>query len=68
VQWGPGTSGSGWGQAVAIVPGHGRVVVLGESAMLTAQCDGDRKIGMNLSGNGNRPFAHNIMHWLSGNL
>jgi len=68
VQWDPGTSGEGWGQAVAIVHGRGRVVVLGEAAMLTAQRDGGRKIGMNLPGNDNRQLALNIMHWLSGKL
>ena len=68
VQWGQGTPGAGWGQAVAVVHGRGRVVVLGEAAMLSAQRDGDRKIGMNLPGNQNRQFALNIMHWLSGKL
>jgi hypothetical protein len=68
VQWGSGTSGDGWGQAVALVHGRGRVVVLGEAAMLTAQRDGGRRIGMNLPGNDNRTLALNIMHWLSGKL
>jgi hypothetical protein len=66
VQWSPGTSAEGWEQAVAIVHGRGRVVVLGEAAMLTAQRDGGRRIGMNLPGNDNRQLALNIMHWLSG--
>lgn len=68
VQWGQGTSGAGWGQAVAVVHGRGRIVVLGEAAMLSAQRDGDRKIGMNLPGTENRQFGLNIMHWLSGKL
>jgi hypothetical protein len=68
VQWGPGSPGEGWGQAVALARGRGRVVVLGEAAMLTAQRDGDRRIGMNLPGNDNRQLALNIMHWLSGKL
>ena len=48
--------------------GKGRVVVLGEAAMLTAQIEDGRKFGMNVPGNDNRQFALNIMHWLSGLL
>ena len=68
VAWGEGTPAVGWGQAIALVHGQGRVVVLGEAAMLSAQRDGDRRIGMNLPGNDNRQLALNIMHWLSRNL
>jgi hypothetical protein len=68
VAWDEGTPAVGWGQAVALVHGRGRVVVLGEAAMLSAQRDGDRRIGMNLPGNDNRQLALNIMHWLSGIL
>jgi hypothetical protein len=53
-------------QAVAFDYGQGRVVVLGEAAMITAQIDQQgRRFGMNLEGLDNRQFALNIMHWLS---
>ncbi|MEW6737767.1 MAG: DUF4350 domain-containing protein [Acidobacteriota bacterium] len=57
-------------QAVALYYGKGRVVVLGEAAMITAQVTGDGhiKFGMQRSGNDNKQFALNIMHWLSGLL
>lgn len=52
-------------QGTAIEYGRGRVVVLGEAAMLTAQIANGRKFGMNVSGLDNRQFALNVMHWLS---
>jgi hypothetical protein len=52
-------------QAVALVVGNGRVVILGEAAMITAQIDEKSKFGMNFPPNDNRQFALNIMHWLS---
>ena len=55
------------GQGVAVEYGGGRVVVLGEAAMLSAQLhrfDG-HAIGMNVSGYDNRQLALNIVHWLS---
>jgi hypothetical protein len=46
--------------------GKGRVVVLGEAAMLTAQLTRDDKpFGMQVAGIDNRQLALNIMHWLS---
>lgn len=59
-------SGKDWGQGVAFQHGAGRVVVLGESTMLTALLDGEEKVGMNRRGNDNRKLALNILHWLSG--
>lgn len=53
-------------QAVALPAGKGRVVVLGEAAMLTAQVAGEERFGMNQPGIDNRQLALNIMHWLSG--
>jgi hypothetical protein len=52
----------------------GRVVVLGEAAILSARiirfgpASGrpDLQAGMNLPGNDNRRFAPNVAHWLSG--
>ena len=57
----------GHSQAVAIEAGRGRVVMLGEAGMLSAQID-DRgeKMGMNVAGNDNQAFALNLFHWLSG--
>jgi len=48
----------------------GRVVILGEAAMLSAQLAGANKMpfGMNRPGIDNRQIALNIMHWLSGLL
>lgn len=52
-------------QGLAIKVGKGRVVILGEAAMLTAQLYKSEKFGMNTPGNDNKQFAINIMHWLS---
>lgn len=60
-------------QGLAFVHGRGRVVVLGEAGMLSAQVvsypDGrpDQRFGMNTAP-GNAQFGLNIMHWLSGLL
>src|SRR5262249_44213424 len=61
---------AGWAQGIAFKAGKGRVVVLGEAAMLSAQIAGPSKfkMGMNHPGNDNKQFALNIMHWLSGLL
>ena len=66
VQYGAERPAEGWGQGVALVHGRGRVVVLGESGVLTALLDGGRKVGMNAKGNDNRKLALNTLHWLSG--
>lgn len=61
----------GHAQGIAFVHGAGRVVVLGEAGMLSAQLvriGPDRpqmRIGMNVEGLDNRQFALNMMHWLS---
>ena len=52
-------------QGAALTIGRGRVVVLGEAAMLTAQAEGGQRFGMNMTGIDNRQFALNVMHWLS---
>ncbi|HEV8538134.1 MAG TPA: hypothetical protein VGR15_04330 [Bacteroidota bacterium] len=57
-------SAAGRAQGIALSFGKGRVVVLGEAAMLTAQI-GRTPFGMNVTGIDNRKFALNIMHWLS---
>ena len=63
-------SAAGRAQAVAFKFGKGRVVVLGEAAMLSAQLAGSEKMpmGMNVKGSDNKQLALNIMHWLSGLL
>ena len=52
--------------------GTGRLVVLGEAALLSAQIirytdpqPRNMKIGMNTPGNDDCQFALNIVHWLS---
>jgi hypothetical protein len=67
IDYGAPVSAACRAQAVALEYGQGRVVVLGEAAMLTAQLDGRTKkpFGMNVAGIDNRQFALNTMHWLS---
>ena len=67
VEYGPGTPAVGRAQAIAMPLGMGRVVILGEAAMASAQVsafDGS-PFGMNVTGNDNRRFILNVMHWLS---
>jgi hypothetical protein len=64
---------AGPAQGLAMAFGKGRLVVLGEAALLSAQvvryADGtEMRIGMNVPGNDDRQFALNILHWLSGLL
>ncbi len=66
----PGRNGpaAGRAQGLAFALGRGRVVVLGEAAMLSAQVNGRQgaRMGMNVPGTDNRQFALNLMHWLAG--
>ncbi len=61
------TSAAGRAQGIAFKFGKGRVVVMGEAGMLSAQLAGPQKnkFGMNRAGIDNRQLALNIMHWLS---
>jgi hypothetical protein len=67
-----GVSAAGRSQGVAFKCGKGRVVVLGEAAMLSAQVvvengkEPHTPHGMNFPGTDNRQLALNLMHWLSG--
>src|SRR5436309_10431177 len=63
-------SAAGRAQGIVMTFGKGRVVVLGEAAMLSAQLAGPNKMafGMNRAGIDNRQIALNIVHWLSGLL
>jgi hypothetical protein len=63
-------SAAGRAQGVALKFGKGRVIVMGEAGMLSAQIVGPQRMpfGMNRPGIDNRQLALNIMHWLSGLL
>lgn len=63
-------SAAGRAQGIVMSFGKGRVVVLGEAAMLSAQLTGPNRMpfGMNRPGIDNRQLALNIVHWLSGLL
>jgi hypothetical protein len=57
-------------QGLAMPFGAGRVVILGEAAMLTAQIaklpgQAAFPFGMNVPGNDDKQFALNVLHWLS---
>jgi hypothetical protein len=61
---------AGAAQAAALKVGKGRVVVVGSTALLSAQLAGVKRqpIGMNYPGYDNARLALNVMHWLSGIL
>jgi hypothetical protein len=63
-------SAAGRAQGIAMKFGKGRVIILGEAGMLSAQVVGAQRMpfGMNRPGIDNRQLALNIMHWLSGLL
>jgi hypothetical protein len=62
------TSAAGRTQGLALRFGRGRVVVLAEAAMLTAQIDRKgHRFGMN-AGNDDRVFALSVIRWLAGAL
>jgi len=57
----------GRSQGLAMKLGKGRVVVLGEAAMMSAQVAGPqrRPMGMNAPGSDDRQFAINVVRWLA---
>ncbi len=67
------SSVAGRAQGIAFEEGNGRVVVMAEAGMFSAQVatlrDGANqrqiKMGINVEGNDNQQFALNLMHWLS---
>lgn len=64
-------SAAGRAQGLAFERGRGRVVVMGEAAMLTAQLvgpDGAFKVGMNAPGSDDRQFVLNLLRWLGRKL
>jgi hypothetical protein len=59
-------SGAGYVQGMCKEYGKGRIVVLAESALLTAQIDRNgNAFGMNIPGRDNKQFALNIIRWLA---
>jgi hypothetical protein len=64
------TSAAGRAQGIALQFAKGRVVVMGEAAMLSAQLSGSQrgKMGMNQPGLDNKQLVLNLMHWLTGIL
>ncbi len=57
---------AGLSQAMALEYGKGRVVVLGDAAMISAQKLFGRRFGMNYPVvSDNRQFTLNLMHWLT---
>jgi hypothetical protein len=56
---------AGLAQGLAFEHGKGRVVVLGEAAMLTAQVAERKPFGMQLADCDNVAFARNVLRWLS---
>ncbi len=60
-------SAAGRAQGLAFEHGRGRVVVMGEAAMFTAQVAGSKRspMGMNVPGNDDRQFALNVLRWLA---
>jgi hypothetical protein len=61
-------SAAGRAQGLAFTFGKGRVVVLGEAGMMSAQisgADGRGRMGMNVPGNQNKQFVLNVLHWLT---
>ncbi|HEV2827355.1 MAG TPA: hypothetical protein VGW76_07085 [Pyrinomonadaceae bacterium] len=67
---GKNSSAAGRAQAIAFRLGKGRVVMLSDAAMLSAQLSGSdsKPFGMNVPDTDNRQLALNTMHWLSGLL
>ena len=61
---------AGRAQGIALKFGKGRLVVLGEAAMLSALVSGHERtlVGINYPGIDNKQLALNVMHWLSGLL
>lgn len=64
------TSAAGHCQGLAMSFGAGRVVVLGEASMLSAQIDAESglRFGMNVDGTGNRQFVLSTVRWLAREL
>lgn len=64
-RFGDPVSTRGLCQGLALNFGSGKVIILGEAAMITAQVYETEKFGMNYGDNDNKQFLLNIMHWLT---
>jgi hypothetical protein len=67
----PRHDGDGLLRGATLSVGKGRVVVMGEAAMFTAQVSGPqgRKMGFNApTATQNKAFLLNVLHWLSGKI
>jgi hypothetical protein len=64
------TPAGGRSQGLAFGLDKGRVVMMGEAALFSAQVEGPKRnpFGMNVTGLDNRQLALNVLHWLSGDL
>jgi hypothetical protein len=59
-------SANGYAQGICKQYGKGRIVVLAESAFITAQTDKNgNKFGINIPNTGNKQFALNLIRWLA---
>ncbi|HEX5111755.1 MAG TPA: hypothetical protein VFV79_02835 [Saprospiraceae bacterium] len=59
-------SAAGWSQGICKSYGKGKIVILAESAFLTAQFDRNgNKFGMNLPHEDNKQFVLNLVRWLA---
>lgn len=67
VTYGEPTPAAGRAQGVALSYGKGRVVILGEAALASAQLSGhdNSPFGMNVAGYDNQQFVLNVVHWLT---
>ena len=59
---------AGQAQGLAFEVGRGRVVVLGEGGMVTAQVSGRVPYGINTADNNNKDFVLNVLRWLARKL
>jgi hypothetical protein len=66
IQYSDPIPAAGRTQAVAFKYGKGRVVVMGEAGVLSAQRQREGSFGMNDPRADNRQLTLNILHWLSG--
>lgn len=65
----PSLAADGWLQGAALQVGRGRVVVLGEAAMLSAQLAGPQRVPMGMNAPvaaQNARWAAQLLRWLSG--
>jgi len=67
----PGVSSAGWTHAAVRQFGRGRVALVGEAAMFSAQLAGPNAVRMGMNhpaASQNKQLLLNLMHWLAGRL